>query len=144
MTEVELIPIDADYIIVGFSDHQFPILIETSGTAAVIMEHFAVCGEGSPLAQASLMDREHHNLREFGRTVYAVFEAKRFAQGSSSVGFTTSLCVLHKDLRSEILTWDGVLSLDGQRKELDRKEIPKEIPIPTGSFTSLLSDDGEE
>jgi hypothetical protein len=138
MTDVEVIPIDADFIIVGFSENRFPMLIETNGASAVIREDFAVIGEGSSLAQASLMDRKHDRLNDFGRSVYAVFEAKRFAEGTPSVGFTTSLAVLHKDVDdAELLTSDGVKSFDTKRKEFDRKAIPKEIPIPPGSFTPM-------
>jgi hypothetical protein len=110
---------------------------------AKIQEDFAVAGEGAYLAQASLLNRGQFNMKEFEESVYAVWEAKKFAEGAPSVGPATSLSVLHKDGKHEMLSSDGILFFRAKHAELERKEVPK-IVIPKKAFETLPPWEGPE
>jgi hypothetical protein len=125
VTETELTEINAEFLIVGFW-RQFATLIKTDHKCgAMLQEDFSVAGEGAYLAQASLLDREHHGMKSFGETIYSVYEAKKFAQGAPSVGEDTRLSVLHKTGEWELLSLKGHDFMETARQELDRKPIPK-------------------
>lgn len=123
MSEVELIEIEAVFIIVGFAD-RFPILIKTDRTCgAVIKEDHVVIGEGGYLAQAALLSREHHNIETLERTLYSVFEAKKFAEGVPSVGTTTAIYVLYADGGVGYVTAEGNDFLEEQYKQFGPKKL---------------------
>jgi hypothetical protein len=123
MTEIELTEIEAEFLVVGFAGI-FPMLIKTNRRcSAIIQEDFAVAGEGAYLAQASLLDRGHWDLRSFDETLYAIYEAKKFAEGAPTVGKSTSIWVLHRSGEQDSISTDGLMFLEGKRQELGRKKI---------------------
>jgi hypothetical protein len=52
----------------------------------VVVEDFAVIGDGGYLAQSVLLHREHTDRKSLEQTIYTVYEAKRYAEGSRTVG----------------------------------------------------------
>ncbi len=94
VAEVELIRLDVELVIVGFP-LGFAMLIRSGPQcSASIKEDFATAGEGSYLASASLLKRNHISTMSLARTLYNVYEAKRFAEGVPSVGRATNIAVL--------------------------------------------------
>lgn len=124
-TEVELIRINADFIIVGHDSSKSALLVEANGRCEVaIKEDFVAIGEGGYLAQASLLNRSHSYVDAFAETLYAVYEAKRFAEGAPSVGRNTQLNVLHSNGLYEIVQLSGMTFLASQYEQLSRRKIP--------------------
>jgi hypothetical protein len=80
------ITLDVDCIVAGFLDgDNFPILLKLTGDSARIHEGFAVAGEGGYLAEMALLHRQHHDGQTLERTLYCVYEAKRYAERNSTV-----------------------------------------------------------
>jgi hypothetical protein len=103
---------------------------------ASIKEDFSVVGEGGFLAQASLLSRGHNEMETFGRALYSVFEAKKFAQGVRSVGTATSLSVLHQDGRHNLISTKGREALEKLYEQCGPKEIP-EFEVPPEYLSKL-------
>lgn len=80
-TEVELINVNVDLIIVGYDSVGYPLMVKANGNKAAIKEDFVVAGEGGYLAQAALLSRQYHNLTSFDEALYAVYEAKKSRTG---------------------------------------------------------------
>jgi hypothetical protein len=123
-TEVELTQLEAEFILAGYDANEYPMLIKTDKKcSAWIKEDFVVAGDGAYLAQASLLNRGHENVQSLNRTIYTVFEAKRFAEGVPTVGKETYLMVLHRNEKMEMLGLGGEEFLDAKCKELGRQPI---------------------
>lgn len=94
MLEVANITLAADFIIAGFLEDGFPMILETDRNAVVkIRENYCVIGEGAYLAQSGLMHRDHSEHDTLARTLYSVFEAKKYAQRISTVGPETRITI---------------------------------------------------
>jgi len=128
--EVELTKIDAEFVIVGYA-YGFPILLKTDGNCgASIREHFAFAGEGAYLAQAALLSRAHNHLETLGRTIYSVYEAKKFSQGAPSVGEETSITILHQDGRHNLVsTTRGLAFLEEQYQKFGPKKVSRDLKV---------------
>lgn len=127
-TEVELLKNDAELIIVGFP-LGFSMLIKTEGTYAAIKEDFAVAGEGGYLAQASMLHRAHNSLESLDRSLYCVYEAKKFAEGAPSVGRSTSVITMSKDGVLRFMNHKGRQFLDATYEKLGPQKMPDVMPI---------------
>jgi 20S proteasome alpha/beta subunit len=113
----------AEMIICGFAAGGVPHLckIPTNGVV-VFQESFAVIGEGQNLATASLLRREQHEYSPIARTLYNVFEAKRYSERISSVGEKTDMIVMYNaEIKS--MTESGFSNLRTIFKEYGPKEI---------------------
>lgn len=137
VAEIEMIRIEAEFIIVGYL-LGFPALIRTdTKCGASIRENFVAIGEGAYLAQASLLNREQRDLNSLGETIYGVFEAKKFAEGAPTVGKATGVSIFHKDGTQEFITGEGLVFLDQTHAKLTRRSIP-ELEIKAEYFKKLV------
>lgn len=87
--------LNVDCLVAGFLDDGFPMLLQLDGKGGVnIKEDFAVAGEGAYLAESGLTHRQHIDTIPLPRTLYCVYEAKRYAERISSVNDVTHMSVL--------------------------------------------------
>src|ERR1700733_9607988 len=77
---IENLTLGADFIIVGYISG-YPIIVQTDQRCgAAIIESFACIGEGSYLAHASLMHRQHDEMGALNSSLYSTYEAKKWAE----------------------------------------------------------------
>ena len=124
-------------IVAGFIKKR-PILLQTAQLDTTDpnqrlewVQHFAVIGSGSWLAEPSLRMREQDQNTKLGNTLYNVYEAKRQAEIGPAVGkkITRIYILRHRraedaHLRAEILTQHGLMQL----QELYEMYGPKKTP----------------
>jgi hypothetical protein len=132
--EVELMDLDAAFIIFGYIG-KFPWLIETNGHSQVkIREDFAVVGQGAYLAQASMLHRGHSDIDTLGKTLYSVYEAKKFAEGAPSVGKNTVQSVIYQDGRNELTSVKADNLLEAHYKKYGPRVIDSELEVTPDFF----------
>jgi 20S proteasome alpha/beta subunit len=120
---IEGILLGVDTLIVGFVD-QHPIIVETDQYCrAFIREGFAMVGDGSFLASASLMHRELDETFPLGPALYAVYEAKKWAQRNTTVGERTTLTIFTKEKGLEIVTEEGMKFFEEQFAKFGPKKL---------------------
>lgn len=135
MVQVRDIQIGAEFIIAGFS-RGFPIIFQTDNNGKVLVrEGFSVIGEGSYLAHSVLLHRAHMGVNSQAQTLYTVYEAKKYAEGVTSVGSYTWMTVIHSDGRKERMTPAGHTFLESQYVLLGPKTIPSNLALIDGMFT---------
>jgi len=135
--EIELIQIEAQFIIIGYTEIGGATIVQTDKRcSASLKEDFATVGEGAYLAQASLLSRGHSYTNSFGKTLYNVYEAKKFSQGARSVGEITALSVFHKSGIFEFLLPNGVEFLDKKYQQSSRQWVSDFEP-PDGIFQQM-------
>jgi hypothetical protein len=117
------------FIVVGFQSGRFPILVETGEKCEVhIREDFATIGDGAYLAQSVMLQRKHMDIMELGRTIYTVYEAKKYAEGVSSVGTSTTIRVLYPDgSKKDMYGLGGMDELEARFEKYGPQTIPPEI-----------------
>jgi hypothetical protein len=101
-TRIHDMNIDAELLIVGYVPNMLAIgsLDPMSLIFRVIWEdveqhqNFACIGAGAPAAEQVLHRREHHDYVDLGRTLYNVYEAKKFGELAPSVGARTNIAVV--------------------------------------------------
>ena len=120
------IPLDAEFIIAGFSSG-YPILVQTESSKLHVREQFAVAGEGGYLAQTVLLNRGQMDVHSVQRTLYCVYEAKRYAEGATSVGSATAMQILSKNGSTEYIMAPGIEMLKKQYEKYGPQSLPAEI-----------------
>jgi 20S proteasome alpha/beta subunit len=131
---IENILLGAEFLIVGFLSG-FPIIIQTDQRCgASIKESFACIGEGSYLAHASLMHREHDEMAALGTTLYSVYEAKKWAERNRTVGDQTAIDIIHGDGTTQLVTRNGKDLLDKKFAEYGPKAVPGNLSLPNEVF----------
>ena len=92
--EISNISLRAELLISGFSNN-LPYICQTTDSGQVsLRENFCTIGEGAFLASSVMYHRQIMDYSDFERALYAVFEAKKYAERIASVGTTTALCIL--------------------------------------------------
>lgn len=130
IASVRDLDLGAEFIIAGFADG-FPIIIETDvHGSAKIREDFAVIGEGCHLAQSVLLHRQHSDLKPLSNALYIAYEAKKYAEGASSVGANTMLAILTKDGKQSTLTLEGRNFLSEKYKKYGPQNLPENLDLP--------------
>jgi 20S proteasome alpha/beta subunit len=131
---IENILLGAEFLIVGFISG-YPVIVQTDQRCgASIKESFACIGEGSYLAHASLMHRQHDELAVLGTALYSVYEAKKWAERNRTVGDATSVDLLYRDGSRKMLTVNGLNLLDEKFAEYGPKEVPGDLALPKEIF----------
>lgn len=135
--EIERIDLGASLILVGTRSIATTLIQVSRDGDVWIRENFAVIGEGSHLAQSSLMQREYHEFLSVEKALYFVFEAKKHAERVSSVGKTTVLRV--KDEAHDYIAGDKHLE---QLTVAFEKYGPQKVPdVPVAEkFLESMSD----
>jgi hypothetical protein len=125
----------AEFIVAGFYNED-ELLIQTNDRAELSYpNHFACIGEGSFLAQASLMRREFSSVSDFGPGLYEVYEAKKAAESVTSVGPGTLLSVLESDgSRRSFKLDESEKFLDGLYQKYGPKHVPLLMDVPDTLF----------
>jgi hypothetical protein len=149
---ISRIEIEAELIIAGFLDDGMPMLLQTDRFGSVkIMDHFATVGEGAFLAEASLLQRQHHEISPIEKTIYNVYEAKRHAERVPSVGKETVLIVMKGNGDISIIEESGRCYLDKQFDRYGPQEItdpiiidPKQVRMLTRNWRPLTADKEDE
>ena len=97
--EISELTLDCELIIFGFVE-KGAVLYVVSGDCSVGTDDwlaFAGIGSGAPLAEAWLHFREQHKLMLLQRTMYHLYEAKKFGERAPGVGEQTELVVVSLD-----------------------------------------------
>jgi 20S proteasome alpha/beta subunit len=124
MTEIDLMRIDADFIIAGFDSNKVIHMVQTDGKGRVALkEDFAAIGEGAFLAQASLLNRKIAIHESFENMLYCVYEAKRFSESVGSVGPTTNIFVADPDGQVVMMSEQGMQILKAAHQASERQKI---------------------
>ena len=111
MLEISGMTLEATFIVAGFLN-KFPFLIETSPKCQVVIkEDMAVTGSGEFAARASLLQRQHMDVYPLTRTLYTVYEAKKYAERIAGVGEATSIDVLFQNGTRKQVSGDGLAFL---------------------------------
>lgn len=138
--DIERIHIDASFIFVGFPEG-FPMIVQTEqdGTAW-IREDFATIGEGSYLAQASMLFRTHMDTSLLVNTLFNVYEAKKAAERVGSVGLKTMLLIYKSN--GEVRSFhpddpNAFAELDALHDQLGPKPILSDLSISTDHLKIL-------
>lgn len=127
LLRIEAIDIECRLILAGFSEG-FPFILDTDKNCRVaIREDFSAIGEGGYLAQASLIQREYMDSRDFYPALYCVYEAKKHAERVPSVGNYTLLRMLSSDGSMTEVTDEIMEALEEKFVELSPKKIPNDI-----------------
>jgi 20S proteasome alpha/beta subunit len=127
-----------DCILAGFEPAGFSHLIRADSDGRVsVHEEFAVVGEGGYLAQSVLLHRQHSDTHDLSRALYAVYEAKRYAEGAASVGKYTSFLILSPDGGRVRITSAGKLFLEEQYKKFGPKDVPSAFDIPESAVEKV-------
>jgi len=125
--------IPVDLIICGFTP-DFPLLCKLNSDGSVSLhDHFAVCGEGEYLASSALYHREQNEYNTLERTIYNVYEAKKYAERVPSVGELTGLYILNRDGKRRVSEHTKDI-LEKTFAELGPKPVPEDFTIPGGIF----------
>lgn len=137
MTQVRDASIGAEFIVAGFSG-RFPMVFQTDANGGVsVREDFAVIGEGGYLAQTVLLHRAHSDVSSTEEALYTVYEAKKYAEGATSVGSFTTITVIHADRRRQRLTKAGRDFLKQQYDRLGPKSIPPDLQLTEEMFVDV-------
>jgi 20S proteasome alpha/beta subunit len=92
--DIMSISINSEILICGFLDG-VPYICEINNSGNVrIREYFATIGEGKDLSTASMLGREQFDYQKLERTLYVVYEAKRWAERIPSVGTKTIMHII--------------------------------------------------
>lgn len=131
MIEIRSIDLGAEFILCGYPN-TFPFLIVTdrNGTTST-PDNFAVIGKGAALAQTVLLHRMCVEASPFDQVLYSVFEAKKYAERESSVGFSTSIFVQHRDESVDQVGPEGQIWLLEQFKQYGPQPTPKILEVPS-------------
>jgi hypothetical protein len=130
MTEIRDMRIETECIVAEIANG-FPMLIKTDNAGrTTIREDFAVVGEGGYLAQTVLLYRAHTDINSLAQTIYTVYEAKKYAEGATSVGEFTTLSILHSDGSREQIMKTGRAILQTYYKKFGPQEIDPGILFP--------------
>jgi 20S proteasome alpha/beta subunit len=131
MLDIAGLSLRAEFVVCGFAD-QDAIICKTTQTGAVtIRENFAVCGEGETLATSVLFHRTQTNVSPFGETLYAVYEAKKYAERVPSVGRYTVLTAIQPTGRTLILVRKGQEWLESLYSKYGPKDIGEDhLQVP--------------
>lgn len=125
--------VDAEFIIAGFERTGYPLVVETEVSGRVcIREKFATIGAGAALAQSVLLHRQYSDFDPLYRCLYAVFEAKKYAEGEISVGPSTNLMIVDKEGNCSLPTADCMKWLEEQYAEFGPKPISRDMSPPEG------------
>lgn len=142
MQHVASITLDADFIVAGFLEDGLPMLLETDRHAAVrIRENYCVIGEGTYLAQATLMHRDHTEHDPLARALYCVFEAKKYAERISTVGPDTRFTIFSQGVAPMTLTAKAEAYLADLFARHGPKDLVEEehISVPSDFFEHFLA-----
>lgn len=139
-SEIQQADLRAEFVIAGFLDRGIPLIAETSKDGVCsIREGFGVAGEGRYLATSVLLQREVGRDANLAEVLYAVYEAKRYAEKIPSVGKNTAITVMkwneeNKKVEYDILMDRGLEYLETLYKEFGPKEFNRDIEMPNGLF----------
>ena len=115
------------------------MIVQVNGDHGVsIKEDFAVAGSGSYLAQYGLLHRQHYDVQTLDRTIYCVYEAKKYAERVSSVGKITYFVVIQPSSKAVMLTGLGTEELEKLFANYGPHGLnDPDIVLPAGSFTTV-------
>jgi len=118
------ISLRVELIIAGFIDDDAEIYSTDRAGKARPANDFAIIGEGEYLAHSVLLRRQQHAHDTLERTIYNLYEAKRFSEAVGSVGATTHIRILAPGKKSKLTSYN----VDNQLRALYDSFGPKEVP----------------
>jgi hypothetical protein len=118
--------LDAELIIVGFLNGAQEIYHCDRAGKVYPISGFTVIGEGAYLATAALMRRDQYMMCSLEKTLYNVYEAKRYAQAVGSVGKETVISVLDAQGVHRLISTSLLLRL----REIFEEYGPKPLDNP--------------
>ena len=138
ISRTELIRLWACVIVAGFGKDGLPVIVRsTEDCEAFFDEGFSVIGDGSSLAQASLLSREVGEIDALEKSIYAVYEALRAATHIASVSDTRTITVLYPDGTYKVVSPNGYAKLADHYAAFGPKEIPDKPELPPDALMSL-------
>jgi 20S proteasome alpha/beta subunit len=125
--------IPVEMVICGFTPN-IPLLCKLNQDGQIsLQDHFAVCGEGEYLASSVLYHREQNEYLTLERTLYNVYEAKKYAERVPSVGELTGLFVLNQHGKRRV-SEDIKARLDKIFVDLGPKPVPDDFTLSGDIF----------
>jgi hypothetical protein len=129
---IEQHPLRVDLIFAGFIEH-FPVLCELRNGELEWKTSFSAIGTGAYTAEPAIHSRNQADTTPLVRTMYNVYEAKRFGESSPFVGKQTTMIVLHppdaspSHMRIDLVTEEGWQFLDSLFAEYGPKTYPEDV-----------------
>ena len=128
--DIDRMTLGADVIMAGFID-EFPWILSGRANGTIeIHENFTSIGEGSYLAQSSLMQRNCVDIMELPEMTYLVYEAKRNAESVASVGRSTTLQVQGANGLRKYMNSKGMEHLSDHYDKLGPQKINVSFSFP--------------
>lgn len=121
---VASIRLSASLIIAGFVDRSPEVYYTDGDGIARAANDYSIIGEGEYIAHSVLLRREQNKRLSLAKTLYNVYEAKRYSESIGSVGDYTTIAILAPGARRELTS----LNVDKQLKKHYAEYGPKELP----------------
>jgi len=121
---VAAIRLRASLIVAGFVDGMAEIYYTDEDATARAANDYAVTGEGEYVARSVLLRREQYSRLPLHKTLYNVYEAKRYSETIGSVGEETTISILSSRKKRELTS----VAVDEQLEEYYVKYGPKALP----------------
>jgi hypothetical protein len=104
MLDVSSINLRAEMLIFGI-ENGLPYICEIATDSSVhIREDYAAIGEGRSLSFAALLRRDQSDYTALHKTMYNIYESKKYAEKVPSVGDLTNIAVLFQDNSMELVS----------------------------------------
>ena len=137
--EIDRMTLGAEVILVGFIDKLPWILSGAANGTIKIHENFTSIGEGSYLAQSSLMQRNCIDTMKLPEMTYLVYEAKRNAETVASVGRLTTLQVQGANGLRKYMNSKGLDHLSDHYDKLGPQKINGSFSFPDEFYFDFQS-----
>ncbi|MCW5698038.1 MAG: hypothetical protein KIS96_15060 [Bauldia sp.] len=131
LLEIRARNLGATFIVAGYQDSTFPLLVEVGFDGSThLREEFVCIGDGGSLAAAILTQREHSDIHSVDQAAYQVWEAKKYSEKIPTVGKRTMMQILLPDGTHKSLSYKAAIRLN----ELYGEYGPKELSWGEDSF----------
>ena len=133
---------EIEFLVTGFDQYGQPIIIVAGrGEEPFITEGFGVVGSGLYLASSALLQREVDYIWPLNKTVYAVWEAKKYAERVKTVGKATTLTYRGPGGLAKILHPTGTMAIRDHYNNYGPKDLLEDLELPEDAFDELGSID---
>jgi hypothetical protein len=135
MSSIRDLSLGGEFLFAGFSSDTFQLLVRLdTDFKASLHEDFVTAGEGSYLAASALLHRKHSDVDTLDEAIYAVYEAKKYAERVRSVGTYTSITVFKADGTFRSVSPEGKKKLEAQFFSYGPKDLPNNFSIDKSEF----------
>ncbi len=127
--EMRSLFLKAEFVIAGFIGSSPEIYYTDANGESHAASDFAVVGEGEYVASSVLLRRKQHSWESLERTLYNVFEAKKYSEAVGSVGRETIISIIRPSGKNvEYPDLETSAGVDEQLAVLYEKYGPTALP----------------